>query len=755
MNSFLRLISLASLAVFLQAAQAANVDYVDPCIGTADLPHDHGVEYGGTMPFVETPFAMTSWTPQTRRDRIGATSYNYADTNIFGFMGTHQPAIWMGDYGYVTLMPEVDAIQTTEAGRKLPFSHGNETSTPYYYSVSMDAGASRKIKGEITATDHCALMRFTYPQNKNSSIVVEATRSNVTGNITIDPTTREITGYNPDRMDAKYTSLQLPNFRGYYVIQISKPFLTFGTYQGPLLNPGATNVTTGNVGGYATFATRSDEQVLVKIGTSFISVAQARSNLDAEIPDWNFNGTKNRLRNIWNQKLAEVSIRGGTRDQLVQFYTGMYHCMLYPRLFSEQGRYYSAFDDQIHDGVAYTDYSGWDIFRSEVSFLTIFCPERIDGMIQALLNDYKEGGWMPKWPNPSYTDIMISTHADSIVAEAVNKGFHGFDYNLAYSAVYKDAMTPPNGDMTHTWGDRVQGLPYSAREGLTYYLKYGYVPENWTLRAASCTLEGAYDDWCVAQVAKAVDNTDDYNLFLARSLNYRHVFNHATGQMNSRNADGTWAPTHTGWSEGGQGMYDFAVMQDIPGLIRLMGGPAKFNARLDKYTKDLDGLVNNEPGNHYVYLYDFSGEPAKCQALTRYASTNFCNGPMGLPGNDDCGQTSSWLLFANLGFYPVNPASGVYMIGSPIFRRITLHLPNGRTFTVTTSNNSASNKYIQSATLNSAALDIPCITYAQIEAGGLLHFVMGPSPSPWASHWQGVPISVMETQNEQAGSNGK
>lgn len=741
MNVSLRRFILAFLAVSFQLVRAGNVDYVNPYIGTADVPSDNGTEYGGTMPFVEPPFAMTSWTPQTRRDRIGATSYNYADTDILGFTGTHQPAIWMGDYGYVTLMPEVDAIKTSEAGRKLPFLHNDETTTPYYCSVLMDAGASRKIKGEITATEHCAIMRFTYPQNTNSSIVVESTRTGVTGNTTVNPAAQEITGFNPDRMDAKYTTLQLPNFKGYYVIQISKPFANFGVYQGTRVHSGATNTTADNVGAYAAFTTAANEVVEVKVGTSFISIEQARANLNKEIPDWNFNGVETRLKKIWNQKLGEVSISGGTKSQLTQFYTGMYHCMLYPRMFSEDGRYYSAFDDQVHDGVAYTDYSGWDTFRSENSFITIFCPERVNGIVQALLNDFKEGGWMPKWPNPSYTDIMLCTPADSIVAEAVNKGFSGFDYNLAYAAVYKDAMNPPNGDTTHKWPDRSQGQPYSAREGLTYYKQYGYVAENWTARAASCTLEGTYDDWCVAQVAKAVGNTNDHHFFLDRSQNYRNVFNHETGEMNSRFADGTWAPADAGWSEGGQNMYDFCVMQDVPGLINLMGGTSNFNASLDKRTTDLSALVNNEPGNHYPYLYDFSGEPWKCQSLARAALTNFDDTPGGLPGNDDCGQTSSWLLFANMGFYPVNAASGIYMIGSPVFGRMTLNVPNGRTFTITTSNKSATNKYIQSAKLNGAPLNDPCITYSQIMAGGSLAFVMGPTPSSWASDWRGVPIS--------------
>jgi len=734
---------ISALVIFsFPALGAGNVDYVNPFIGTADvLSGAYGADTGGTMPLVQPPFAMTSWTPQTRHNRVGATSYNYSDTNLFGFMGTHQPAIWMGDFGYVTLMPGVDLIKTTEAERKLGFSHAEETSTPYVYSVVMDAGGSRTIKGEMTATEHCAIMRFTYPRNTNSSIVMEATRAAVTGKVAVNPGAREITGYNPDRMDARLTTLQLPNFKGYFVIHINKSFAGFGTYRGTNLNPNATNITAENVGAYATFSTRSDEPILVKVGMSFISVDQARANLNAEIPGWNFGSVQEKLRKDWNQKLNAVSISGGSKSQKTQFYTAMYHALLYPRVFSEQGRYYSAFDDKVHSGVAYTAFSLWDTFRAQNSFLTIFCPERINDMVQALLNDYREGGWMPKWPNPSYTGIMISTHADSVVAEAINKGFNGFDYHLAYAAVYQDAMTPPNNDQSKRWEDRQTGEPYSAREGLTLYKQLGYVPHDKTGRSASCTLEGAYDDWCVAQVAKAVGKTNDYDYFMNRSLNYRNVFNPAHGAMEARNSDGSWAGGEvTGFSEGGQKMYQFCVMHDVPGLITLMGGTTNFNASLDQKATDLNALVNNEPGNHYPYLYDFSGQPYRCQSLVRAALTNFTDLPNGLPGNDDCGQTSAWLMFACMGFYPVNPASGIYMIGSPVFSRMTLHLQNGHRFEILAANNSSTNKYVQSASLNGFPLGVPFITYSQIMAGGSLSFVMGPSPSSWASNWRGVPL---------------
>jgi predicted alpha-1,2-mannosidase len=723
--------------LFPGSSSAGNVDRVNSYIGTANIPGDRGTEYGGTMPSVEPPFAMTSWTPQTRQNKVSVTSYVYGDSAISGFIGTHQPAIWMGDFGYVTLMPEVDGIKITPERRCLPFTHANELATPYYYSVAMDAGAGRQLKAELTATEHCAILRCTFPQNSNAGFLVEITRPGIIGNAAVNSAAQEISGYNPDRMDAKLTTLQLPHFRGYFVAQISKPLARFGVCAEGRLSAAGTNVTGPNVGAFTTFNTRPNEMVTVKVGTSFISVEQARANLKAEIPDWDFQVVKTQLQHAWNQTLNRVSIRGGTADQQVEFYTAVYHCLHYPRVFSEQGRYYSAFDDRVHDGIAYTAFSGWDIFRSEFSCLTVFCPERVNGMVQALLNDFSEGGWMPKWPNPTYTDIMISTPADSLVAEAMNKGFDGFDRQLAYQAVHKDAMIPPNEDTMQSWPDRSPGKPFSAREGLTYYLKYGYVPDDWTTRSASCTLEHAYYDWCVAQVAKSVGRTNDYQYFIHRSLNYRNVFNPLTGLMNARKADGSWAPADHGWTEGGQDLYTFAVMHDVPGLITLMGGEAAFNRTLSSRTVDLNGLVNNEPGNHYPYLYDFSGAAPLCQASVRAALTNFSNTAGGLPGNDDCGQTSSWLVWANLGLYPVNPASGIYMIGSPTFDRATLHLPKGRTFVIMAEKNSATNKYIQSATLNGLPLNAPCVTYAQIEAGGTLRFIMGPSPSSWASAWRG------------------
>ena len=518
-------------------AEREPLDLVNMYIGTDG---QSTTEYGGTMPVVGPPFAMTSWTAQTRQNKISATSYHYRDNSITGFIGTHQSAIWMGDFGFVTIIPGVDTVKTSPDARKMPFQHADEITTPYYYAVKMDAGTSRTLQAEMTATERCVIMRFTFPKNACSSIVVEATRPKTSGFAAVSADTMEITGYNPQRMDAHLSTIKLPNFKGYFVVQINKKFSGAGTFVNGELKPDQ-SATGANAGAYAQFSTTDNEVVQVKVGTSFISIEQARANLKKEIPDWDFAAVKNQSKETWRQKLSLFSVVGGTKDQRVQFYTALYHAMLYPRLFSEYGRYYSAFDDQTHLGVSYTAFSLWDIFRAEFSLLTLTCPEHVNGMIQALLQNYQEGGWMPKWPNPSYTSIMLGTHADSLVAEAINKGFKGFDYQLAYAAVYKDAMTPPNNDTKNRWRDRACGQPYAAREGLTYYKELGYVPADKTDRATSCTLEGAYDDWCVAQVAKAVGKLDDYQLFIARSKNYKNVFNQATGLMAGRNADGTWA----------------------------------------------------------------------------------------------------------------------------------------------------------------------------------------------------------------------
>lgn len=728
----LRAVTFAVVALVATRQLSAStdpVDWVNLYIGTGSGP----VGYGRTMPFVTPPFGMTSWTPQTRQNRQGGNSYKYQDTSISGFIGTHQAALWMGDYGYVTLMPELDTLKTTPNDRKLPFRHADEIVRPDYYSVWMDAGRSRSIRTEITAATRCAFMRFTFPAHSSSIIMIEAARPGIVGLAHVNSYQHEITGYNPDRMDANLGPLSLPHFKGYFVIQFRQPFSGSGLYPDHPQDKTAT-------GAYVSFRTTHAEVIEARIGTSFISIDQARANLQHEIPGWDFDTIRRNLRSTWNEKLSLIDVSSGPNDQKHIFYTALYHSLLYPRTFSEYGSYYSAFDDKVHKGTSYTDYSIWDIFRAEFSLLTLVAPERVDGMVQALLQDYQQGGWMPKWPNPSYTNIMIATHADSLVAEAIDKHFQGFDYNLAWDAVYKDAMTPPDGDTTRRWADREPHTPYEARAGLTYLKQLGYIPADKTAESASSTLEDSYDDWAVAQIAKAVGKTNEYQYFLQRSQNYKNIFNTKTNFMQARNSDGTWAGPKDGWTEGSKWVYTWDVLHDITGLVALMGGKQRYDAQLDAYFAGDHNQHGNEPSHHVGYLYDFGGQPWKTQAKVReIAAQEYANAPSGLDGDDDCGQMSAWYIFTALGFYPVNPGSAEYIIGSPLFRKATLHLANGKSFVIADIHNSPKNMYIQSARLNGRPLTKPLIRYDQIVAGGKLEFVMGRAPSRWAADWSPLP----------------
>ncbi|HEV2861394.1 MAG TPA: GH92 family glycosyl hydrolase [Pyrinomonadaceae bacterium] len=727
------------LALHLSGATTVRarepIDEVNVMIGTTG-PSVY--DYGGMIPGVTVPFGMTHWTAQTRENKISVYSYNHKDETIQGFIGTHQPAIWMGDYGQVSLMPFSGELKTPTP--KLPFRHEDETAAPNYYSVKMgEPGA--QIFSELTATARAGFLRFKFPASDASHVVITACRSErVDGFVRVNAAAREITGYNPDRQSA-HLGPPLPNFKGYFVIQFDKPFASSGTWEGEEIRAGRTEQSGRHVGAYAKFKTAEGEVVRVKVGTSFISLEQARDNLKREIPAWDFERVKAEGRRVWNEALGKIVIEGGSRDERVNFYTAMYHSLLFPRIFSEYGRYYSAFDDRVHRGVSYNDYSLWDTFRAEHPLLILIEPERVPGMITSLLQMYDEGGWMPMWPNPTYSGIMIGTHADSVIADAYVKGVRGFDLKKAYEATRKNAFTPPDGDVGNRWLDRAPWTAFEARGGLTWYMKLGYVPQDKTDESVSRTLEFAYDDFCVAQLAKAVGRTDDYEVLMKRAKNYRNLYDPAKGFMRPRLADGSWDEESwntkeermPGFTEGGPWTYLFCEMQDVPGMVELMGGPEAFTAKLEENFTGGHYRHDNEPGHHYTYLFDYVGRAWRTQELVRETMrTKYQNAPDGLSGNDDCGQMSAWYIFSALGFYPVTPGSPVYAVGSPLFDKATirLHGPYKKgPFTVIAKNQSAENKYVQSATLNGRALREPFIRHSDIANGSTLVFTMGPRPN--------------------------
>lgn len=698
-------------------------DYANSLIGTKGLIFF----YGRTTPFVGPPFAMTKWTACTQHGRIGRPLYQYLQTHITGFRGTHKPAMWMGDYGQLTLMPSTGKISAKLFSQKQFYTHRSEVSKPYYYSVKSAHAGQRLIRTEITASSRCGLFRFTYPKDQLQQIILE----NFHGKVMIDPSKREISGWNTER-ESENLGPSLPNFKGYFVIWFDRPFKQWGTADSSSLQNGSTSLFSQACGAWVTFASDS-EKLNVRIGTSFISLEQARENLDKETGGLNFEQIEDSTKAVWNEYLNRLQIDGARKRDRAIFYSAMYHALLFPREFSEYGRYYSAFDDQVHNGDSYNDYSLWDTYRAEHPLLILIAPDRVPGMMQSLVQMYKEGGWMPKWPNPTYSNIMIGTHADAVIADAIVKGIHGFDWSEAYKACLKDALVPPDGDSLKFWGDRVPWTSYEARQGLTWYQRLGYVPVDKTAESVSSSLEYTYDDFCVAQVAKILGHEAMFDTLMNRSRYYKNLYNPATGFMAPRRSDGSWnRDRRAGFTEGSPWTYQYAAQHDIPGLIELIGGKDKFIKKLNANFDGLHYVHENEPGHHFCYLYDYAGQAWKTQKRVAFFRwLKYRNDPDGMDGDDDCGQMSAWYLFSALGFYPVTPGTAVYAIGTPLFPKAVVYMNpihRDRKFEIIAHGVSRRNKFVQSVSVNGKVLHEPFLNHSEIENGGQLIFEMGPKP---------------------------
>ena len=726
------------MSFVLQAQKKEAVDYVNPLIGTPEAGFKEGLDGGGTMPCVGPPFAMTNFVVQTSENKISRMPYVYEDTSVLGFMATHQPTVWMGDYGYVSVMPQVGDLKLLPKERALQYAHEDEISKPHYYGVTMKTG-NQKIKGEIAATSRTGLFKFTYPASDKSHLVIQGI--NITENkkpfqgyLSVDAEKGEITGYNPHHMSSHLGPV-LPNFKGYFIIQFDRSIQEYGTWNSfrnePQITVSGKEQKGARIGAYLSFKTKKDEVVKVKIATSFISIEQARENMSNEIPHWDFDQVVKETRDIWQENLSRMEVKDASEDQKSIFYTALFHTMLFPREFSEYGRYYSPFDDQIHEGVSYNDYSLWDTFRALHPLLHFTQPERVNPMIRSLLQMYQEGGWLPKWPNPTYSNIMVGTHADAVIADAYIKGFRDYDIDLAYEAIRKDAMHPPYRDTEKRWGDRDEGRLYEARGGLTYYHSLGYVPSDKTREAVTRTIEFGIDDYAIAQMAKDLGKTNDYERLMKWSKNYKHLYNKEIGFLNARLFNGEWAKnTQEGFTEGGRWTYLFGAMHDIEGSIELFGGKEAFAAKLNENFEGNHYRHDNEPGHHYAYLFNYAGQPWKTQELIRKHTSieNYRNAPLGINGNDDCGQMSAWYVFGVMGFYPVTPGTEIFAIGAPQFPELNLKLKqegSTKNFRILANNISDQNKYVQSVKLDGKRLKQPFITYSQIMKGSKLVFEMG------------------------------
>ncbi|KAF8887766.1 glycosyl hydrolase family 92-domain-containing protein [Infundibulicybe gibba] len=712
------------------------VDHVNPLIGNGG--YSKGGGSGGMIPSTAPPFAMTRWIAQTLENYVSVTPYNYTETAIHGFQGTHQPAIWMGESGPAIVIPGAGQVKTKFEERGMTFSHDDEVVTPSYYSVDLSLPNGGTVFAEQSATSHVGHLRFTFRQTDTPYVILEATRAFVVGStdttntsspigtVVIDPAAREISGSNPERQDFIIGPVSTPakGFSGYFCARFDKPFASWGTSHNGTLRAEEKNATGPVLSGFAQFSPK-DTVINVRVGVSFISIDQARKNLDDEIRDGTtLEQTAETTRSAWAEKLDRIKIDGASEDNKHVFYTAFFHAMQYPYEQSEGGRYYSGYDDSVHTGVSYTGYSIWDTYRAEWAWLILFAPERLPGMVTSMLNDFKEGGRLPMWKNIIETNIMVGTHADSLVAEAVLKGITGFDLDTAYAAVIKDATVPPVNDNTTVYSDRQENVDFEARAGLSsVYADRGWVASDIHSEAGSRTLDYGYDDFAVSVLATALNKTADAAFFHNRSIESPFsIFNPDTNFMEARNADGSFAGPDAGWTEGDKWTYTFDVVHNILGLAQKRGGNASFVQSLEDHFNGGHNDHRNEPSHHIPYLYSMVGAATKTQERVReIAQANYNASINGLSGNEDCGQTSAWFLFSALGFYPVNPVSGEYVVGTPFFDRAEVNFPGAKQPLIITSQGAATSPYVKSLNINGQAVQEPVINTNRSQVGVILH----------------------------------
>lgn len=760
LQAMMKSLLIVTVAIMLTRSQPivaeSLADYVNPLIGTAAKTS------GGALPSVVVPFGKTHFCAMTDWNHIGCPPYYYEREQLIGFIASHQSAVWMGDFGDVVFFPTVGEPTANADDRKLWFSHEDEVSRPYYYRVkAMTVDKKKSIVAEMAAAANSGIFRFRYEPHAEQGLSIDVSREiGAAGYVRIDTARNEIYGYNPDRQDS-YLGPPLQNFKAHFIIKFNKRIKNFGTWTRAGKQGGNLTAKDEVLGVYLTFAEDGNDALEVRFSNSFIDSEQARDNMKMELDNLSFEDLKSAGKARWNEMLSRVEISSVSDSVKTIFYTALYHTMLFPRIISEYGRYYSAFDDQIHRGELYSTYSLWDTFRALHPLLILTVPERVNSMVNSLLCMYKEGGWLPKWPNPTYTSIMIGTHADAVIADAYVKGFRGYDVDVAYEAVRKDAFQPPYGDAGgekyyvgdawhnarpnfiykdagNYWWDRAYwNGGYEARGGLTWYMKYGYVPVDCASESVSRTVEFSMDDYCIAQMAKDLGKTPDYQALIKRSQYYKNLYNPATKRFAPRYHDGKWFENpEAGFTEGSSWTYMFGAMHDVPGMIDMMGGKRDFSKMLDRNFKEQHYRHDNEPGHHYIYLYDWTGEAYKTQELARrVARENYTSTPAyGINGNDDLGQMSAWYIFTCLGFYPVSPASGQYAIGAPQYPEVTINMgESGQKMRIIARNLSETNQYVKSVRVNGKKLSRPFLSHKEISNGGTIIFEMTGKPASFGN----------------------
>jgi len=723
----------------------APVPYVDPLIGTEGP--------GNTVPGPCLPHGMVKLSPDTDAPPGSVDAYEYGDQRIQGFSHTHLegPGGSSNGYSHILLMPATGSLLTSEAGYASSFSHAQERAEPGYYAVRL---ADYDVLAELTATARCGFHRYTFPGARDARILVDVghTRGlSLDGEVEIvgDRTVRGRATTSMHPLIALATAADpgtTARMQVYFHAEFDRPFASCGTWRGAETRPGTRQVTGRDAGAWLAYETAPGDTVRVKVGLSYIGVDQARENLAREIPDWDFARVRAEAADAWNGLLGRVRVSGGSEAQRVLFYTALYHALLQPADYTEHGRFWSGADGtgRVYPADRFRfftdDWCVWDTFRTTHPLQALLEPGLRSHVVRSYLHLYAQGGWLPKctWQATGYSRVMIGNHAVSVILDAAVRGVRDLDLDTAYEAMRKSALEDnENLGSGFACGYLNLGTPPSYRER-------GYVPlECDPTQAVSMTLEYAYDDWCVGRMAHALGDSREGDAFLERSRNYRNHWNPAEGFMQPRSGDGGWVTPFdpedgTGFCEADAWKYTWFVPHDPAGLIRLTGGREAFVRKLDAFFEGGHYDPSNEPGFHVPYLYVYGGAPHKTQERVRaLLDAAFSAAPSGLPGNDDSGAMSAWVVFSAMGFYPVCPGAPVYVLGSPWFPRVELRTENAegeeRRFVLETVGHAPENLYVQSATLNGAPLDRAWIRYREVAEGGRLVLEMGPRPSSWGS----------------------
>jgi len=716
------------------------VEYVNPLMGTQS---NSNLSNGNTYPAIARPWGMNFWTPQTGKMGDGWV-YTYTAEKIHGFKQTHQPSPWMNDYGQFSIMPVTGKLVFEESKRACWFSHKAENAKPYYYNVYLP---DIDVTTEITATERAAYFQFTFPKNDSSFIVIDAFDKG--SSVKIIPSENKITGY------TTRNSGGVPaNFKNYFVLEFSKSFALNYTWHENVLVKDALEMQADHAGAIVGFKTNKGEKITVRVASSFISLEQAELNLKNELGNTSFNQTVTASKKAWNKVLGIVKAEGGTDEQLKTFYSCLYRTVCFPQKHYEINAamkimHYSPYNGQVLPGYMYAGTGFWDTFRALYPLLNLLYPSINKEMQEGLINDYTEGGFLPEWSSPGFRSVMVGNNSASVVADAYIKGLRGYDINKLYEALLHGANNEGPTDAV-------------GRRGVQFYNEIGYVPYDVKINEnAARTLEYAYDDFAIWQLAKALKRpATEIALYEKRMMNYKNLFDRETKLMRGRNKDGSFQkpfnPFKWGdaFTEGNSWHYSWSVFHDIQGLIDLMGGEKIFVKMIDSvfnmppiYDDTYYGgmiheikemqIMNmgqyahgNQPIQHLIYLYNYAGQPWKTQYWAREVMNRLYKPtPDGYCGDEDNGQTSAWYIFSSIGFYPVCPGSEEYVLGAPLFKKISIQLENGKQVIAEAAQNTYANKYVQELKWNNMLYTKNYINHFDLLKGAVLSFSMSSIPN--------------------------